>query len=82
MQIEIYANKYDDLEHLRANIEEFIEEYYNPQRLHSAIEASSPAESRGATMVFFENKDNDRKISKGLMGKGVKYRTPSPAWRC
>jgi transposase InsO family protein len=33
---EIYANAYDDLEHLRANIEEFIERYYNRQRLHSA----------------------------------------------
>jgi hypothetical protein len=26
---EIYAHKYEDLEQLRANIEEFIEEYYN-----------------------------------------------------
>jgi len=26
---EIYANNYNDLEHLRANIEEFIEQYYN-----------------------------------------------------
>jgi transposase InsO family protein len=34
---EIYANKYDNLEQLRANIEEFIEEYYNRQRLHSAL---------------------------------------------
>jgi len=34
---EIYANKYDDLENLRANIEEFIEQYYNRQRLHSAL---------------------------------------------
>ena len=63
---EIYANKYDDLEHLRANIEEFIEEYYNRQRLHSALGYRSPeefeqktesqTESRSATMVFFENK--------------------------
>ena len=28
---EIYANRYDNLEHLRANIEEFIEQYYNRQ---------------------------------------------------
>ena len=28
---EIYTNQYDDLEHLRANIEEFIEQYYNRQ---------------------------------------------------
>ena len=69
---EIYANKYDDLENLRANIEEFIEQYYNRQRLHSAlgyrspeefeqqIEASGLAESRSATMVFFENNDENR----------------------
>ena len=87
---EIYANKYDDLEHLRANIEEFIEQYYNRQRLHSAlgyrspeefeqqIETPSSAESRGATMLFFENKDNDKKISKGLLGKGTQMPSPSP----
>ena len=33
---EIYANEYQDLEHLRSNIEEFIEHYYNRKRLHSA----------------------------------------------
>ena len=41
---EIYANKYDTLEHLRANIEEFIEQYYNRQRLHSALGYRSPEE--------------------------------------
>ena len=86
---EIYANKYDDLEHLRANIEEFIEQYYNRLRLHSAlgyrppeefeqIEASGPAESRSATMVFFENKENSGKISKGLLGKGTQMPSHSP----
>ena len=34
---EIYANRYDNLEQLRTNIEEFIEQYYNRQRLHSAL---------------------------------------------
>jgi putative transposase len=87
---EIYANNYNDLEHLRANIEEFIEQYYNRLRLHSAlgyrppeefeqqIEASGPAESRSATMVFFENKENSGKISKGLLGKGTQMPSPSP----
>jgi putative transposase len=87
---EIYANKYDDLENLRAHIEEFIEQYYNRLRLHSAlgyrspeefeqqIEASASAESRSATMVFFENKENSRKISKGLLGKGTQMPSPSP----
>ena len=87
---EIYANKYDDLENLRANIEEFIEQYYNRLRLHSSlgyrspeefeqqIETSGSAESRSATMVFFENKQNSRKISKGLLGKGTQMPSPSP----
>jgi putative transposase len=41
---EIYANRYDNLEHLRANIEEFMEQYYNRQRLHSALGYRSPEE--------------------------------------
>jgi transposase InsO family protein len=87
---EIYANKYDDLENLRANIEEFIEQYYNRLRLHSAlgyrspeefeqqIEASGSAESRSATMVFFENKENSQKINTGLLGKETQVPSPSP----
>jgi hypothetical protein len=75
---------------LRVNIEEFIEQYYNRLRLHSAlgyrspeefeqqIEASSSAESRSATMVFFENKENSRKIPKGLLGKGDSNAVPFP----
>jgi transposase InsO family protein len=85
---EIYAHKYDDLEHLRTNIEEFIEEYYNRQRLHSALgyrppeefeqQVESKTESRSATMVFFENNENDKKISKGLLEKGTQVPSPSP----
>jgi len=41
---EIYANEYEDLEHLLANLEQFIEQYYNRQRLHSALGYSSPEE--------------------------------------
>jgi hypothetical protein len=40
---ELYANRYEDLEHLRKNIHEFIEEYYNRQRLHSALGYRPPA---------------------------------------
>ncbi len=85
---EIYANKYDNLEHLRANIEEFIEEYYNRQRLHSALgyrppeefeqQAEGQTESRSATMEFFESKENSKKISTGLLGKGTQMPSPSP----
>ena len=62
-----YANQYDDLKHLHANIAEFIEQYYNRQRLHSALGYCSPEEfeqqaerpnsvavSTSATMRFFQ----------------------------
>jgi transposase InsO family protein len=59
---EIYANPYQDLDHLRANIQEFIEQYYNRQRLHSALGYQPPEEfeqaqptSTGASMSFFRH---------------------------
>jgi len=64
---EIYANHYRDLDHLRANIEVFIEQYYNRQRLHSALGYLPPEEfeqvantsttSDGATMSFFRHRE-------------------------
>lgn len=44
---EIRANSYKNLEHLRANIEVVIEQYYNQQRLHSALGYRSPEEFEG-----------------------------------
>lgn len=67
---EIYANEYDNLEHLQANIKEFIEQYYNRQRLHSALGYRSPEEferessrenstqSQGATVEFVVHDGN------------------------
>jgi putative transposase len=86
---EIYANQYNDLEDLRANIEEFIGQYYNRQRLHSALGYRSPqefeqqsknlgADSRSATMEFFENDENKREVSTGLLGKEAQTPSPSP----
>ncbi len=67
---EIYANAYEDLEHLRTNIEDFIERYYNRQRLHSALGYRPPDEFErqsesghvsgnlgGATIRFFNNRE-------------------------
>src|SRR5437016_9843558 len=64
---EIYANEYRDLEHLFANLEAFIEQYYNRCRLHSALgyrppekfeqEASPAINSAGATMSFFRHEE-------------------------
>ncbi len=63
---EIYASSYENLEHLRVNIEVFIEQYYNQQRVHSALGyrsleqferqaqgQSGAADSKGATIIFF-----------------------------
>jgi len=65
---EIYANRYEDLGHMRVNIQEFIEQYYNRLRLHSALGYRSPEEFAGqqgvptviepatsATPVFFRS---------------------------
>jgi putative transposase len=86
---EIYANQYDDLEHLRTNIENFIEQYYNRQRLHSALGYRSPeeferqtecqssaADTRSATMQFFENDENEMGISKKLTEEGDSSAVP------
>jgi putative transposase len=64
---EIYANTYRDLEHLRANIEAFIEHYYNRCRLHSALGYVPPEEfeqslisdnkTAAATMSFFRHEE-------------------------
>ena len=69
-QEEIYANTYIDLEHLRTNIEAFIEQYYNRCRLHSALGYQSPDEfeqqldptlaSAGAMMSFFRHGEDYR----------------------
>ena len=64
---EIYANDYRDLDHLRANIEAFIERHYNRFRLNSALcyrppeefeqAASAGATSAGATMGSFRHEE-------------------------
>jgi putative transposase len=62
---EIQATAYRDLEHLRQNLEEFIERYYNRLRLHSALGYQSPEEfeqslaavtpPRAAAVSFFRH---------------------------
>jgi len=64
---EIYASQYRDLDQLRANIEAFIDRYYNRCRLHSALGYRSPEEfeqavgsanlSGGARMSFFRHEE-------------------------
>ena len=41
---EIYAQTYQDMADLRAHLEEFIDQYYNRQRLHSTLGYQTPEE--------------------------------------
>ena len=85
---EIYANQYVDLEHLRSNVEQFIEIYYNRQRLHSSLGYRSPEEFeqqaqdrddtaryQGVTMEFWKNPE---KASTRILGKEIQVPSPSP----
>ena len=84
---EIYANAYENLEHLRANLEIFLEQYYNQQRLHSALGYRSPeeferqaqcqseaADFQAATITFVAGlaQSSTRMLEQGTQ-------TPSPA---
>ena len=84
---EIRTNWYKNLEHLRANIEIFIEQYYNQQRLHSALGYRSPeeferqaqcqseaADAKAATITFV---DSLAQSSTRMLKQGTQ--TPSPA---
>lgn len=67
---EIYANTYRDLEHLRAHVEVFIEDYYNRCRLHSALGYLAPekfeqglsADNKTAAvrLSFFRHEEHSR----------------------
>jgi transposase InsO family protein len=84
---EIYANDYRDLEHLRANIEVFIGQYYNRCRLHSALgyrppeeferEANGGVNSAGATMSFFRHGEIYQSDEEGSSGERPKSRSPA-----
>ena len=85
---EIYANQYRDLDHLRGNLEEFIERYYDRQRLHSALGYRSPEDEQQAkvadsmsqlcspSLEFFAG--TEEKISKRVLEQGTQTPSPTP----
>lgn len=87
-QEEIYANEYENLEHLREHLQDFIEHYYNQKRLHSALGYCSPEEfeqqSVSATqtrppcplLTFHQKPSPDS--STGLLGTGQAVPSPNP----
>ena len=83
---EIYANEYQNLEHLRAHIEEFIDQYYNRRRLHSALGYRPPEEfeqtldastsTAGATMSFFRHREDYRSDDNHSLTRSGPQTTP------
>jgi putative transposase len=65
---EIYANDYQTLEHLAANIETFVDAYYNPCRLHSALGYRPPDE--------FERESHADHVSNQLAGATIRFFQP------
>jgi putative transposase len=78
---EIYANTYRDLEDLHANVEDFIEQYYNRGRLHSALGYLPPEEfeqslvpapeTAAATMSFFRHAEIYRSDKQTRLGSNL-----------
>jgi putative transposase len=89
-QEEIYCHQYRDAEDLRAHIQEFIDDYYNRLRLHSALGYRTPEEFENdprtslppggvdaAAMSFF--RDGEIFRNAGVLKTGEPAVTNSPA---
>jgi len=84
---EIYVSDYRDLEHLRQNLEEFLDRYYNRVRLHSALDYQSPQEFEqssvaaghpaAATMSFFRHGEDYRPDAFNVKESGPQTTPPT-----
>jgi putative transposase len=77
-QEEIYCHRYRDLEDLRSHLRQFIEEYYNRCRLHSALGYRTPAEFERAGPGEASKTSLAASVTLSFPGMG-KSITPMPA---
>jgi hypothetical protein len=88
-QEEIHANRYNDLEHLRGQIAEFLDQYYNRVRLHSALGYRTPEEyerelgqnSPAAPKMSFSRHEEVSRSDGDKNKTGAKTETPTPVHR-
>lgn len=84
---EINGTAYEDLEDLRRHVSIFLEQYYNRQRLHSALGYKTPeeferathADSRGATVSFFRHEEIYHPMPEGRTGELAENQLPNPS---
>jgi transposase InsO family protein len=76
-QEEIYCHRYRDLQDLRHHVREFIEEYYNRCRLHSALGYKTPAEFEAALPTPVSNSTLVASVRLSFPGMG-KSISPMP----
>jgi putative transposase len=69
-QEEIYCHPYRDLEDLPLHLREFIEEYYNRCRLHSALGYRTPAEFEAARLAGVPTTDLRASLKLSFQGMG------------
>jgi putative transposase len=71
-QEEIYCREYGDLEDLEVHMEEFLDRYYNRQRLHSALGYRTPVEFEQECQIQNSEKGIDApKMSFFRQGKSI-----------
>lgn len=89
---EIHCREYQDLEDLRAHVEEFLDRYYNRQRLHSALgyrtpeefeeQCSAPEDGTDAPkMSFFRHGKSTGSMAETGTSEGPKPDPPLPSSR-
>jgi transposase InsO family protein len=75
-QEEIYCNQYADFTELSAHLEEFIDTYYNRQRLHSALGYRTPEEFERDAAAPASGGSHDVATLKFFTPKGQEKSTP------